>query len=215
MTAFPQVMAAHGVLLEPTAPVSISAQILASERHDLGVRGWTGLTARSGEPWMPRDEAIDGAFEYHFILRKSRRRLMLLGSHALLATELLRRSGLEPFVRVPLVDVPAIVNQCIRGNSEYRMGAVYARVDAYGVSLRTMAFYGDDLGDAEMFRRLTPEVSPYRVRLRHYRTGADSITVDSRGSVGIHYRGRHSLTEADKAMKYLSDMTAIRWESND
>ena len=179
------------------------------QAEELEVKGWLRLR------WLTPPRELQGSkFEHvDFLVRQGGgRRFLLLGQEHAAVSALLKHIGIDWRVFSPPIDVHRVAGEMINVPAEYALGAVWARVDGYGYSLRTMGFFGSDLAEAGLFRELLPKLTCYQVRLRDVRRGAEVLLVGNRGDIGLHYRGQQSLTDADNVMRFLSRRHYISWQ---
>jgi hypothetical protein len=151
------------------------------------------------------------AYKYFFLVRESGEHILLLGGHFSLIEILLDKCGLKDYAFCPAIEVPLLVKSLTESPSSYVMSAVYARVQGFGQSLRSVALYGSDVGEARLFRDILDGLQPYRVALRKVESGEEILSVGSRGEVSFHYNGRKSLTEVDGALGFLARSKYIDW----
>ena len=112
----------------------------------------------------------------------------------------------------PWVDVPRLVVECATRPSRFVLGSIYARVDGFGEAIRTIALYGADLADADLFVNLLPHLVPHRATLKDSAKGIDVLNVGVDGEVGFRFRGMEALSDLDRALKHLSDNGWIHWD---
>jgi hypothetical protein len=111
----------------------------------------------------------------------------------------------------PLVNIPAITRDLAKRPGTFCMGALHARVEGYGNSLRSLALYGNDLAESKLFFELLPQITPFRVHLRDVRLGYEVLSIGSKGEVGFFYRAYESLKDVDRALTYLTQGGYLSW----
>ena len=176
------------------------------------IEGWTRLTLHSEDPLLSHELPDADGHYYHYLLRRSRERFLLLSTSTELVEVLMKRTGHSAKTLSPSIDVPRIVRELADKPEAYVMSAAWARVDGYGQALRTIVMYGTDLAEAKLFRSMLSEIVPYRVTVRNIRTHHDALTIGSRGEVAFHYRGTISLQEVDQALRFLSAQKYLHWD---
>jgi hypothetical protein len=213
---FPTSMPASGGLFEVDSAHSSSYEtpLLRYEVQRSPKRGWHFLVLRTSESLLDRSEPR-GDYAYHFLLRRSKGRFLLLAEHAALVEVLLVKADLWKLVHRPTVDVQSLVTQLVHSPGRYALSKVYCRVDRYGKALRTVVLFGSDLANAQLFKSLLPELVPYRGTLRDIRLRADVLAIGSRGDVSFHFHGGDTLAGVDAAMKFLSEGKLLNWEASD
>ena len=181
-------------------------------QHPTARPGWIELTYSSPTPLI--NESLPdpaGLHHYYFLLRRSRRRFLLVSSDLVLVTKLLDLIELRKRVFAPSVDVTKLTGDLVRTPCEYCLGVVFAKVDGYGQALRSMSLYGSDLGEAQLFATLLPQILPTRVTLRDVRTKQEVLSCSSQGEVAFQYGATRSLKAVDDALSFLSRGGYVKW----
>ena len=176
--------------------------------------GWQSLELTTERSLGYEDPSLFGAGNYKYrVLSRSglAPRFMMVATAHDVITHVLKESSLVGRVSTPNVNVAKLVRDLSSTPDTYSLGTVYARVDGYGQSLRSVVMYGDDLADARLFRDVLPRIAPYRVSLRHVLTKNELFTIGARGDVGFHCRGPESLDDVDKALTFLSTRNYMSW----
>jgi hypothetical protein len=93
----------------------------------------------------------------------------------------------------------------------YRLSALYAAVDGFGRSVRTVSLFGDDLGGAAMVRGILEYLNPFRVTLRDIRNDLEVLSISTQGEMNFYYRGASSLDAVDKALSHIRRGSFIHW----
>lgn len=188
------------------------------DQTPLGVDGWLSVTYRSREPLIPTMDVTPAeSYQYDFVVRENARRarLLLLSASLELVQLLLRKMKWEAEVRSPLIAVPLLVTFLAERREKYKMGTVFAAVDAFGRSLRTIAMYGDDLADADLFHDVLAHVRPYRVQLRDAVSKEEFMTVGSRGEVSLSGTDPATLSRVDEALAFLTKQNYLQWPGSE
>jgi hypothetical protein len=183
------------------------------EQEEAGVRGWHRLLWVVKEP-LAGEIAVGGeTFSYPLLFRgsKEREHAFLLGHHGTIIEIFLKRYPGGARVSCPAVDIPRLVEDLVARPVEYLMSAIHARVEGEGQSLRTLALYGSDVGDAQILTNLLPALQAYRVTLRRIDTGKEALSIGSRGEASFLYRGRASLRGVDTVLRFLAENRYIDW----
>lgn len=108
---------------------------------------------------------------YTVLLREVEERFLIASTHSDIVQQFISRNRLSRLVEKPVIDVAGLVKEAMFpqganesvGNSTYRMGALYAAVDGFGRSVRTISLFGDDLGSASVVRGMLEFLNPFRV----------------------------------------------------
>lgn len=175
------------------------------------IKGWTTISLTSSSPLLGEAGGGVDTFRYFFLLRESGKHLLLLGEHLSLVETFIAKFGLREYSFCPAVEIQRLVKSLVECPSSYVMSAVYARVQGFGQSLRSISLYGSDVGDARLFRDIIEGLQPYRVTLRKVETGEEVISIGSRGETSFHYNGPKCLREVDRALQFLAKEKYIDW----
>lgn len=176
-------------------------------------RGWNRFVLETARPLTPTNVRELGPYRYPFIVRQSGPRFLLASTANTVVMHLLELAGLSGLVASPNIDIPRLVADLAAEPADYVLGSVFARVEGYGNSLRSMILYGADLADARLFREILPRIQPYRVGLRDVRTRDDVATIGARGDLAFVFRGAPSVREIDLLLNYLSKQRYLSWLS--
>jgi hypothetical protein len=175
--------------------------------------GWYQLVWSSGQSLVEGDQLGDSSFPYEFLIRRGAlNRFLLLSNHIDLTVALIEKASLTPRIYRPEINVHNLVNDLATQPGKYSMGTVWARIEGQGQALRTGGFFGVDLGESELFRRLLREMQSYRVTLRDVVSRSEVVSIGSRGEVGFDYSGPHTLLEVDTALHFLSSRAYLKWD---
>jgi hypothetical protein len=215
---FPKTFAATGALLRLRQPdfdwQSTLGDTPVASVERLSAAGWLGLTLESKHPLVPEPE-IRPIYEYSFLLRPTALGRFLITSTDLRLIDILlerfhiRRSVVRPSIKIHEL----VVNLCERP-AEYTLGAVHTRIEGFGQALRNAAFYGNDVGEAVLFRELLGRMQGHRVTLRDARKRADIIGIGQKGDVSFAYHGADSLRDVDSALRFISRRGFLDWTAS-
>jgi hypothetical protein len=171
---------------------------------------WLKLHLDSPTP-LTSNEAPQVHYHYYFLVRPSGPRFLLVSSHAGLDEQLILRSkGRIAAVR-PTIDIPKLVNELTHTPGRYVISALWARVEGFGQTLRSMSLFGTDLAASSLFTEILPLLVAHRVQLRDVSTRTDALSIASRGEVGFQYSGLRSLRAVDQTLSFLSSHHHIEW----
>jgi len=165
--------------------------------------------------WTTRTEQIK------LTLRDGKDRFLLLANEQTFVSAFLDISGLVRRVRRPRILVSQFVKNSVApvdgaaGVFErlYRISGVFAEVTGYGRSLQTVALWGDDLLNAELFDSLLPKIEPYRVTVREMVGHSEVASVGSKGEVSFFHGSTAHLKRVDAFFWHLKRQQYIRWGS--
>ena len=201
-----------------TSPASIFRDVRSvSDFEVLRERKWFTFVWKPPASVALHAEALTGGgpATYPFLLRESSDRLILLSTHTTIVQSFFRACGIESMIEYPRVNIVQLVS-AVTAPAEpegriYRLGAVFAAAEGYGRSLKTVAFWGDDLGDARLFREISPKLAPFRAAVRDVRTDREIASIGSNGEVSLFYRGLGHLDQTDRLFRFFTHLDLITW----
>ncbi|MFF7058090.1 hypothetical protein ACFY89_15550 [Achromobacter spanius] len=159
-------------------------------------------------------------FTYSLLVREVEERFLLASTHTDIVQQFLARNRLVRSIERPMIDVASLVKQTIfpaehdqpsSPGTPYRLGALYAAVDGFGRSVRTVSLFGDDLGGASMVRDMLEFLNPFRVTLRDIRNDQEVLSISTQGEMNFYFRGAASLDAVDKALAHIRRGNYIHW----
>jgi len=196
--------------------VSIGNEIAVSP---LPVSGWMSIVLKSHEPLLNENERLGNTqdtYLYTFFYRQGQdNRFLLVSNDDELNRLLLDRSGILSQVTCPDIPIPALVDSLTKRPTSYVMSTVYARVEGYGEALRTIGFFGKDIGEALLFRDIGSRVIPTAVQLRDAITKRDVMSVRFEGTIRFRYQSQHTLRDIDTALRFLSRNGFLHWRAEE
>ena len=168
---------------------------------------WEEFIFESDEPL--NGEIVNASvFQYGAVCRRSRRRLLLLSPNRTIVEHLLEKRFSKVFVprlRYVPIAVDDLVRAVVNKPSLYSLTRVYARVPAYGQSLRSVSYYGDDLGEASMFREQMDKLSFFVCGLRSAIEAHELVRLGNDGTVSffVSQPENRRLREIEKVLNFL------------
>jgi len=181
----------------------------------LDVHGWSAIVLHSLTPLIPEAPVEGQDYSYYFLFRESGlQRFLLASTDTKLVDVLLDRLGLRNRVGKPAISISKLVSELSSDPAEYSMSAVHARIEGFGQALRSAAFYGNDVGEAAMFRQLLPKLTPHRVTLRHVARRREVLSASYSADIGFTYSGGTSLRDVDSALRFLSKRGYLDWDAS-
>ena len=167
---------------------------------------WEQFVYDSHAPLVGEDPRLfSPPFKYQILMRRSGTRLLLMANHKEVALHLLER--LQPLFQPRLRGVSIGVDQLVKSlagrPTKYVLSFAHARVPAFGAVLRAISFYGDDLGDASLFRQQMDLMVFYTCGLREARGGSEIVRLGSDGSVAFFLHGASKVLEVEEVLRFL------------
>lgn len=155
-----------------------------------------------------------GEYKYPLLVRKgSGDKILLAAIYHGLPQAILDAAGCIRRVQ-PTVLVRELVQELVDHPDQYCLGGTYARIKGHGDKLRSAGFFGDDLGDADLFRSLLSQISPYRATLRTVQGNYEALSIGSGGELNFYFHGLQSLERLDQVLAFLSSRGFLRWASD-
>ncbi|WP_143098484.1 hypothetical protein [Variovorax sp. OK605] len=157
---------------------------------------------------------------HKFLLRDGKDRFMLMTDDHVRVNNFFAICGIENRIERPRVAIASFVKDLVapvnepereRPGRTYRVSSIFASIDGYGRSLKTVALWGDDLLNAALFNTILSQVSPYRVTVRELLRDTDIVSAGSGGEVNFLYRGAAQLRKVDSFFRYLKQHGLIKW----
>lgn len=152
------------------------------------------------------DLSTPGPFKYVVVCRRSGPRIVILSLNRKIVDHLLETHLATAFLPT-LHRVPIAVNNLVKALAKkptiYALSFVYARVPAFGASLRTVAFYGDDLADAAFFKDSIDLMNFSSCGLRKVTAGTECVRLSGDGSVAFHLSQPSRVLEVEEVLRFL------------
>lgn len=166
-----------------------------------------------------RESESEGEFTYALLVREVEERFLLASTHSDIVQQFISRNKLSRLVEKPLIDVASLIKHTVfpseseqqAQGAPYRLGALYAAVDGFGRSVRTVSHFGDDLGGASVVRGMLEFLNPFRVTLRDIRNDQEVLSISTQGEMNFYFRGASSLDAVDKALAHIRRGNYIHW----
>ena len=167
---------------------------------------WEQFTYDSHAPLAGEDPRIIAPpYKYRILVRRSGTRLLLMANHKEVALHVLEH--LQPLFHPRLRGVAIGVDQLVKGLTQkptsYVLSFAHARVPAFGAVLRAISFYGDDIGDAPLFRQQMNLMVFYTCGLREARGGNEILRLGSDGSVSFFLYSPAKALEVEEVLRFL------------
>lgn len=194
--------------VRPIEREDICAQDNISFVRSVGTTQWEQFVYASPIPLRERDEDGSAPFDYPFFCRRSGKRLALLGQtyeiSKAIEDDLIRKTFVLRMRRVTIA-VDSLVKSLVEKPTVYSLSYAYARAPAYGTALKNVIFYGEDLGNAGIFRKIIPLLTFASCGLRRASGGTQLLKISSSGKLSFTLRNDSTLVEIERVLGYLRD----------
>ena len=210
MKAEPNILS--GYLLATSASRNeVRATILStphiSEDGHFVASQWEQFRITSAVPLLG-EETTDSPFRYPLVCRRSEHHFLLLS---------LGRKSVDHFLShvAPTNDVVFYrtslgVDRAVRliatGDTKYALTFVHARVAAFGNTLRSVSFYGDDISEADFFRDHLSLFNCYTCGIRAVVDAGEIIRISSDGHISFTMS---SVLSRDARQKRLREVEEV------
>lgn len=204
----------HGMLIESVSAVFHRAGLAdlrgVEDPRQLRNSEWEQYTLESKTPLCGEDDFPPSeSYRYPVLYRASHRRAVIATASekavdAILAAlrEAERRVEsvsimLDPFVR------SIVAGEHVTPKDAYSLSFVHARVPAFGTALRAISFYGDDLGEARLFRDHIPSLNCYTCGIRPTVGSAEIVRLRSDGRFSFYFASTERLKQIERLFTLL------------
>lgn len=170
--------------------------------------GWSRFTYRSERPLKrEKDLPASGYYQYAVLARLGVGKIALLSEgnnivRLILKREIIKESAFR--TKQVRMDVARLVDDICEAPGEYALNRVDAMVVSFGQALRVVSFYGEDVGEARLFRDNRQHLQCYGCGLRRSGGKGDVCRLTARGVISFRYDSRASLIAVNQALHYLS-----------
>ena len=201
-----------GVVLERVAGVVQRERLTEggklTYRHPLGDSKWELYDFFSGVPLRGEDpELVLGPFVYPVVCRRSGPRVLVMSVTRDITDAAIGHDFDQLLVNERLNRVPIAVDSLVKAISErptkYVLSFVHARVPAFGAALRSVSFYGDDLGEASLFRDHINIFNFFTCGLRPAVGGGEIVRLGSDGTVSFSNIDEDRVVEVERVLGFL------------
>lgn len=112
-------------------------------------------------------------------------------------------SHIRPAFRKVPIAVHNLSRAIVARPTVYVLSYVHARIPAFGASLRSVSFYGDDLGEADLFAGNIDYMDVFTCGLRRAVGGPELLRVSGDGMVSFRYANPTSVLQIEEALSFL------------
>lgn len=175
----------------------------------IGQTKWEQFAYDCQAPFRHEDPSqVKPPYRYPLVVRRSGKRVLLLSFNSRIIEHLMEsvlRSTFRPPLRHVPIAVDALVKALVEKPTTYALSFAHARVPAFGVSLRSISYYGDDLAEASLFRDSIALTRFFTCGLRSAAGGTELVRLGSDGMISFYHRDDRSIKEVEKALGFLRD----------
>ena len=173
----------------------------------VGHSKWEKFSYKSDKPCRGEAElGINPPYTYRLVMRRSGPRILIMSSNRrivehLLDTEL--RDGFVPNFKSVRIGVTGLVRAIVKKPEVYVLTFVHARVPAFGDSLKSISFYGDDLAEATLFRDHIYLMDIRTCGLRYATEHPELVRLSSDGGISFRLTHPNKVLKVEKAIGFL------------
>lgn len=186
----------------------LSIKGLSFEGVIAGLEGWESFTYKSNKPLLGEDELdLQGPYFYPIISRRSGLRVLLLCNGKPVIDHLLNLySNIYQPKLIPIrFSIHEMVCDIAENPKNYVLTAVHARVDAYGNNLKATSFYGEDVGEATIFRENIELFSCFSCGIKDAKKKYELIRLSSDGIISFRLYRFVELLDIEKILGYVAE----------
>jgi len=173
----------------------------------VGSSSWESYEFTSDDPLRGEDgAALSGPFRYAVICRRSGRRIALLSLNRRIVDRLVDRLIAEVFtvrLRRVSIAVDALVKAIVERPTRYCLSFIYARVPAFGASLRNVSLYGDDLGEASLCRENLHLLNAIVCGIRKTEGGSEIVRLGGDGRISFTMQSPDKVYDVEEVLRFL------------
>jgi hypothetical protein len=176
-------------------------------RGELESSCWEEFSFTSDEPLRGEDQAVRaGPYTYTVICRRSGPRIAFLSLNRRIVDRLADRLAAEVLafrLRRVSIAVDSLGKAIVERPTRFSISFVYARVPAFGAALRNVSFYGDDLGEASLFRDNIHLLNIFVCGLRPAAGGSEIVRLGSDGRISFNMQSPGKVLEVENVLRFL------------
>ncbi len=147
-------------------------------------------------------------FKYIMACRRSGSRIIML-SYNRDIVEYFIDNELSKVLRPKLKPVPIAVDELVRAMTthptKFTLTFVHARVPAFGTSLRSVSYYGEDLADTSFFRDNIHLLNFFTCGLRPIVGKSEIVRISSDGTLSFYVPNNERYKEVEKVFRFLRE----------
>ena len=170
---------------------------------------WKTLRWKSAQPLLGEPTGLSSYPYECYLLASPTNHFALVSSNSEITKAFCLQFNLVDGLR-PWVDISAIVDLLSRGLDIYTLSNVWARTDGYGVNLKTVAFFGQDIAQAKIFNDFRREMDPFRIEIKDAASRTSVISINKNGEISFA-NGEAERGAASQALTFLNSHKFISW----
>lgn len=151
------------------------------------------------------EESTTKPYRYIVICRRSGSRIIILSHTKDIVEHLLEKKFSKIFVpklKPVSIAVDGLVKSLTKNPTKYSLSFVHARVPAFGTSLRSVSYYGDDIAEASLFRENIHFMNFFTCGLRPTIGKSEIVRIGSDGSLSF-YASTDKFKEIENIFRFL------------
>lgn len=168
---------------------------------------WEEFVFSSEIPLRGEDEENNrGLFNYPVFCRRSAARILLMSLSRKIVEHMLDNNLADIFFPKPRyvsIAVDHLVKALVKQPTIYAISFIHARLPAFGASLRAASFYGDDLGEASIFRENVNLMNCFSCGLRSAAGRREIVRLGTDGSISFKMYSDKTVTEVESILRFL------------
>ncbi len=173
-----------------------------------GSFGWELYQFTSPLPLQDEDELnVPGPYIYPVFHKQSESRNHLILSVSKSVVEYIKNNVLPKFFNTSFwtirFDVHKLVKDIIENPKTYSLTSVHTRVDAFGISLKSASFYGEDIGESGLFRHNFEIFSCFTCGLKGSDDPGELISIKSNGRLSFYCESIDQLANIERVLGFI------------
>lgn len=199
-----------GLLLEWTNQI-VSRKMLSNTsrikfKSEIPGGHWEEYVFHSAVPLRGEEQDDGRSFLYPIVCRRSGPRLLLLSISRPIVEYLLEnelKTIFLPRLRRVSIAVDELVKALVNKPTIYSLSFVHARTPAFGSSLRSLSFYGEDLAEASLLREHVSLMNFFACGIRRTTGGNELVRIAADGGISFYSTSFDKFLEIEEVLRYL------------
>ena len=181
-------------------------------------KNWELYNFKSKQPLLGEvEQDLNASYDYPVICRRSGRRFLILSIGRNIIDHLLSNI-FAPIIRPTFQNVPVAIHDLVTRITQqpqrYVLSFVHARVSGYGAAVRAVSFYGEDVGEADIFRSNLYLFNCFTCGLRNVAGGGEILRINSEGFVYFLCPSELRLREVQLILNFVRDLGFLGYDKN-